>query len=93
MSLFTIVSFKMKKPVGIRYPNLLGVANNAFLNYRSHGDLLIKAMQHYGAYDQVIKRDRKQTFRYRLEDFEMYKPVQDTAFNTIVFKIFSELRG
>ena len=93
MSLFTIVSFKMKKPVGIRYPNLLGVANNAFLNYRSHGDLLIKAMQHYGAYDQVIKRDRKQTFRYRLEDFEMYKPVQDSALNGIVFKIFPELKS
>ncbi|RYE33251.1 MAG: hypothetical protein EOP48_30810 [Sphingobacteriales bacterium] len=91
MSLFTIVSFKMKKPVGIRYPNLLGVANNAFLHYRSHGDILLKAMKHYGVYEEVIKRDRKNTFQYRMEDFELYKPVQEAAFNDIVFKIFPEL--
>lgn len=93
MPLFTIVSFKMKKPIGIRYPNLLGVANSAFLHYRSHGDILLKAMQRYGVYDQVVKRDRKNTFKYRLDDFELYKPVQDTAFNSLVFKIFPELQG
>lgn len=89
--LLTIVSFKMKKPVGIHYPNLLGVANNAFLHYRDNGDILLKAMKHYNVYDELIKRDQKKTFKYRLEDFQLYKPVQDSIFNEIVFKIFPEL--
>ena len=89
--LLTIVSFKMKKPVGIHYPNLLGVANNAFLHYRDNGDILLKAMKHYNVYDEIIKRDQKKTFKYRLEEFQLYKPVQDTIFNGIVLKIFPEL--
>ncbi|MEI9946328.1 MAG: hypothetical protein WDN26_19170 [Chitinophagaceae bacterium] len=40
--LFSILSFKMKKPVGINYPNLLGIANNAIQHYRENGDILIK---------------------------------------------------
>jgi len=89
--LLTIVSFKMKKPVGIHYPNLLGVANNAFLHYRDNGDILLKAMKYYNVYDEIIKRDQKKTFKYRLEEFQLYKPVQDTIFNGIILKIFPEL--
>lgn len=89
--LLTIVSFKMKKPVGIHYPNLLGVANNAFLHYRDNGDILLKAMKHYKIYEDIIKRDQKKTFKYRLEDFQLYKPVQDNIFKEIILKIFPEL--
>lgn len=91
-TLLTIVSFKLKKPVGINYPNLLGVANNAFLHYRANGDILLHAMKHYGVYDETLKRDQKKTFRYRLEDFQKYKPIQNTSFNEIIYKIFPELK-
>jgi hypothetical protein len=91
-SLLTIVSFKLKKPVGINYPNLLGVANNAFLHYRAHGDVLLQAMKHYGVYDEVLKRDQKKSFTYRLEDFQRYKPIQDPVFVEIAYKVFPELK-
>ena len=90
--LLTIVSFKMKKPVGIHYPNLLGISNNAFLHYRIHGDVLLHAMKYYGIYEDVIKKDHKNSFQYRLNEFLEYKPIQDLAFNEIVFKIFPELK-
>jgi hypothetical protein len=92
-TLLTIVSFKLKKPVGINYPNLLGVANNAFLHYRANGDILLHAMKHYDVYDETLNRDQKKTFRYRLEDFQKYKPIQNTSFNEIVYKIFPELKS
>jgi hypothetical protein len=91
-SLLTIVSFKLKKPVGINYPNLLGVANNAFLHYRAHGDILLHAMKHYGVYEEVLKRDQKKSFTYRLEDFQRYKPIQDPMFAEIAHKVFPELK-
>lgn len=90
--LFTIISFKLKKPVGINYPNLLGIANNAFLHYRAYGEILIHAMKVYNVYDLIIEKDRKKTFKYRLDDYHEIKPIQDTSFNDIIFKIFPELK-
>lgn len=92
-ALLTIVSFKLKKPVGIHYPNLLGVANNAFLHYRENGDILLHAMKQYRVYEEILKRDQKKTFKYKLEDFQKYKPIQDSNFNEIVYKIFPELKS
>ena len=91
-TLLTIVSFKLKKPVGINYPNLLGVANNAFLHYRANGDILLHAMKHYGVYEETLKRDQKKTFRYRIDDFQKYKPIHNSSFNEFVYKILPELK-
>ncbi|RYE58241.1 MAG: hypothetical protein EOP48_03975 [Sphingobacteriales bacterium] len=89
--LFTIVSFKMKKPVGVRYPNLLGIANNAFLHYREDGDICLAAMRYYGVDKEIIARDHKKTFQYRKEDYEKYRPIQDEEFVNIIQELFPEL--
>ncbi len=92
-ALFTIVSFKFKKPVGIGYPTMLGIANNAFLHYRTHGDILLKAMKKFGVYDEVIKKDHKRSFRHRLEEFEACKPIQDKEFEDLMKRLFIELNS
>ncbi len=89
--LFTILSFKLKKPVGINYPNLLGIANNAIQHYRDNGDILIKAMNHFGVYKEIIERDKKRVFQEKKSDFEKYKPIQDKEFLEIILMIFPEL--
>ncbi|MEO6722609.1 MAG: DUF6035 family protein [Ferruginibacter sp.] len=89
--LFTILSFKLKKPVGINYPNLLGIANNAIQHYRDNGDILIKAMHHFGVYKEIIDRDKKRVFQEKKSDFEKYKPIQDKEFLEIILTVFPEL--
>lgn len=91
-ALLSIVSFKMKRPVGINYPNLLGIANNAIQHYRDHGDILIKAMHHYDVYDEIVGKDKKKVFREKQQDFEKYKPIQDKEFVEVVTALFPELR-
>lgn len=89
---FTLLSFKQKKPVGVYYPNLLGIANNALLHYREHGDLILYAMKYYDVYDDIVKRDKKNTFKQRESDYFNYKPFQNTEFNHILYELFPELK-
>jgi hypothetical protein len=90
--IFTLLSLKLKKPIGIRYPNLLGVANNALLHYTEHTDLILYAMKHYQIYDEIVSKDRRGSFNYRLENLMSYKPIQDLNFLELAFDIFPELK-
>lgn len=90
--ILTILSFKQGKPIGINYPNLLGVANNAIQYYREQGDLLLAAMKHYKVYSDIISRDFKGSFKLKEQDFHKFKPIQDTDFNEILYEIFPELK-
>lgn len=89
--ILSIISFKTGKPVGFNYPNLLGVANNAIQHYREQGDLLLDAMKKYDVYNDIVARDKKGTFKLKEQDFNKFKPIQDTNFNELVYEIFPEL--
>lgn len=91
MPLLTIASFKMRRPFGINYHNLLGVANNALQHYRSHIELIIHAMQTYDVLYDIERRDHKNTFKQRMEDFKETMPVQDPDIAEVVFILFPEL--
>lgn len=89
--LFTILSFKMGKPVGVHYPNLLGIANNALHHYGSSSRLIIRAIHHYNMYEKIISKDQKGTFKYRYDEVLETEPIQDEEFEAIILKIFPEL--
>ena len=89
--LFAILSFKLKKPVGFNYPNLLGIANNAIQHYRDNGDMIIKAMHKYEVYDEILRRDKKKVFQEKKSDFDKFKPIQDKNFQEIIISLFPEL--
>lgn len=86
-----ILSFKLRRPVGYNFPNLLGVANIAITHYGEHGDLILGAMKHYDVYNKIMKLDFKRVFRAKQKDYIESRPVQDTEFNKIVYEIFPEL--
>lgn len=90
--LFTILSFKLKKPVGINYPNLLGIANSAIQHYRDNGDMIIKAMHKYEVYEEILSRDKKKVFQEKKADFDKFKPIQDSHFQEIITTLFPELK-
>lgn len=92
MPLLTIACFKMRRPFGINYHNLLGVANNALQHYRSHIELLIHAMNVYDVNYDIEKRDHKGTFKQRLEDYYENQPPQDPDIAEIAYILFPELR-
>lgn len=89
--LFTILSFKLKKPIGINYPNLLGVANNAIQHYRENGDIILKSLHVFQVFREIIDRDKKRVFQSKMSDFQKYKPIQDKEFLDIILAIFPEL--
>jgi hypothetical protein len=91
MPLLTIASFKMGRPFGINYHNLLGIANNALQHYRSHIELIIHAMETYDVFYDIEKRDHKNTFKQRMEDYYDTMPPQDSDIAEVAFLLFPEL--
>lgn len=89
--LFTILSLKLKKPIGIGYPNLLGIANSALLHYTTHAEMIVRALHVYNVYNDILKRDQKGTFKLRYQDIEETDHVQDEYFQKVILKIFPEL--
>ncbi len=89
--IFSILSFKQKKPIGFNFPNLLGIANNAIQHYRESGDLIIKAMHKFDVWNDIVNRDKKGTFKQKKSDYETYKPIQNDELNKIILEIFPEL--
>jgi hypothetical protein len=90
--IFSILSFKTGRPFVFNFPNLLGVANNALQHYREQGDLILYAMKYYKVENEIRQRDKKGTFRLREEEYQKFKPIQDTDFNETAFQLFPELR-
>ena len=86
-----ILSFKLLRPVGYNFPNLLGVANIAITHYGEHGDLILGAIKQYDVYNKIMKLDFKRVFRAKQKDYIESRPIQDTEFNKIIYEIFPEL--
>lgn len=91
--LYIILSFKLKKPVGYKYPNLLGVANTAIQSYRENGDMILKAIKYYEVNEVINKLDRKKgNFKKKKEQHFDNKPIQNEDFKRIIEIIFPELK-
>lgn len=88
---FTILSFKLKRPVYHNFKNLLEVGNNAMQYYRIHGDIIFKAINVFNVRDEILKYDRKGTFKRKYEDFLKNKPIQDKKFESLIKELFEEL--
>lgn len=91
--LFTMLSFKMDRPISYNFPNLLGVAVNAITHYRESGDIILKSIERFNQADKIKKLDqRKGSFeRKRLEYLEN-KPIQNKEFEKVAIKLFPELK-
>tara|TARA_R110002012_G_scaffold245126_4_gene420121 strand:- start:6101 stop:6907 length:807 start_codon:yes stop_codon:yes gene_type:complete len=91
--LFTILSFKMGKPVHFNFPNLIGVANNAISHYRESGDIILKSIDVFGQTEKVHKLDqRKGTFKRKRLEYLENKPIQNREFEVIAIELFPELK-
>lgn len=92
--LFTILSYKLKKPIHFNFPNLLGVSINAIQHYRESGDIILQAMEHYNVKSKIENLDMKKgTFARKKRDYFENKPIQNQDLNKVVFKIFPELQS
>jgi hypothetical protein len=90
--IYTILSFKEKKPIGFNFPNLLGVAINAIQNYRENGDIILKAMDVYDVNKIIYSLDKKKnTFTRKKNEYLKNRHLQDEKFKNIAIEIFPEL--
>lgn len=91
--LFIILSLKKGKPVGYKFPNLLGVLNNAFSYYKDSIDIIFKAIDVYDRKEEILKLDsRKGVFQRLSQECQNNKPPQNEELNEIVKIIFPELK-
>jgi len=91
--LFSILSFKMGKPIHFNFPNLIGVANNAISHYRESGDLILKSIDRYGQTEKIHQLDkRKGTFKRKRLEYIENKPIQNKEFEEIALELFPELK-
>ena len=90
--LFSILSFKMNKPVSLRFSTLLGVANNAMHYYKESGNLIQKAIFYYNRFDEIVKIDTKGVFLNKMEEYKDNRPNQNKEFEEIILAVFPELK-
>lgn len=91
--LFTILSFKMDKPVHFNFQNLIGVAINAISHYRESGDLILKSIDKFGQTEKIHKLDQaKGTFKRKRLEYIENKPIQNKEFEQIAIELFPELK-
>lgn len=91
--LFIILSLKKGKPIGYKFPNLLGVLNNAFSYYKNSIDIIFKAIDVYDREKEILKLDsRKGVFQRFSREYQDNKPVQNEELASIIKIIFPELK-
>jgi hypothetical protein len=84
--IFTIESIKNKRVIGYKFPKLIQIANNAIEHYQDHYDLIIRAMQIYGVYDELI------TIKSFSTKIENIKPIeQNHKYDELLKLIFPNL--
>ncbi|MFV0572296.1 MAG: hypothetical protein ACK5M1_07695 [Xanthomarina gelatinilytica] len=89
----TILSFKMKRPIGFNFPNLLGVAVNAIIYYRESGDIILKSIDRFNQTNKINTLDkRKNTFKRKRQEYIENRPIQDKEFEKVAIELFSELK-
>jgi hypothetical protein len=87
----TLLSSKLKRPIGYAFTSLQQIANNAFQSYGKSGDLILKSMSKFGVYDVIISQDKKGTFKNKMENYYKFKPIQNSAVETLFLEVFPEL--
>lgn len=90
--LFTMLSFKMNRPISFNFPNLLGVAVNAIIYYRENGDIILRSIDRFKKNDNIIKLDqRKHTFKRKRMEYLENRPIQNKEFESVAIELFPEL--
>lgn len=84
--IFTIESIINKKVIGYRFQKLIQVANNAIDHYPQHLNLIIKAMQIYNVYDELMSI---KSFASKMENVK--KVDQNHKYDDILRLIFPKL--
>lgn len=91
--LFTMLSFKMGRPISINFPNLLGVAINAILYYRESGDIILKSIDRFNQTSKIYKLDQsKGTFKRKRLEYLENKPIQNKEFELVAIELYPELK-
>ena len=91
--LSTMLSFKMNRPVGFNFPNLLGVAVNAIIYYRESGDIILKSIEKFNRTNKINNLDkRKNTFKRKKQEYLDNKPIQNKEFEKVAIELFPELK-
>lgn len=92
--IYTILSFKEKKPRGSNLSSLLEIAINAIQNYKENGDIILKAIQVYNIEEELVRLDRnnKKTYPRKKAEYLKNPPHQDKEFEEIVKELFPEIK-
>lgn len=77
--MLTILSARHNRIIGMGFTNFLGLANNALQHYKILWPYIEQVFIQYGLWDNVIKSDKKGTFKRKLDE---YNEIRDTIDNT-----------
>lgn len=84
--IYTIESFKNKRVIGYKFPKLIQIANNAVEHYQDHLNLILKAMQIFGVYDELIEI---KSFSKKIENIKQIE--QNHKYDELLKLIFPKL--
>ncbi len=91
--LFTLLSFKLKRPIYFNMQNLLKVAINGLSNYRECGMLILDAINTFDVEEHIYDLDIKNgTFFRKRNEFLDNRPIQDKDLEEIAKIILPELK-
>lgn len=89
--IFSILSVELGRIVGFGFKNLKEVTNNFFEYHRDFGDIYLRAMKVFNQYDKLIREDKSDKMKKKIEKFINNRPKQNTEYDELLYEMFPEL--
>lgn len=88
-----LVSIQRKKNFGLGFPKLSNALHHAFTFHTDIGDVLLKAIRHYGLEERIVHEDKKDVFQKLHKKFVEEQPEQNEELEALIYELYPELKN
>lgn len=88
-----LVSIQRKKNFGLGFSKLSNSLHHAFTYHTDIGDVLLKAIRHYGLEEKVLLEDEKGVFQKLHNKFIEEQPEQNEELEALIYELYPELEN
>ena len=88
-----LISIQRKKNFGLGFPKLSNTLNHGFTFHTDIGNVLLKAIRHYGLEEKVLLEDKKGVFQNLHKKFIEEQPEQNEELEALIYELYPELEN
>lgn len=90
-TLYTLISIKLGRVVGFKFPKLISVIHNEFYHRKKYYELIMKALKKYNRFSSILAQDQNGSLRKKINDISTANIEQEKKFDEVFKTILPEL--